>query len=138
MDHSAKIVSISETRAARQRPAAAAGLLIGDRRLASDLAALRPDLAGLRALPFADLDAELLARLAPPLVVAELLSRDHDCIDLAQMMDASGLETRLCLLSSGLPCPDLVRRELAAAFPRLDLELWPLPGPAQSGRSPSR
>ncbi|WP_161556182.1 hypothetical protein [Mangrovicoccus ximenensis] len=114
------------------------GLLIADAGIAAELEGLRPDVTELREIPFAALTPSLLKALRPPMVIARPVAHDHDCFDLAAMIDEAGLDTVLCLMAGSLPDPEVVRRELAAAYPRQALQFWLLPCLAQSARSPSR
>ena len=91
---------------------------------------------------FESLDAALLARHRPRVVVARALGRGFDALDLAQRLAGLGFRGRLAILADGLARPDLVRRELACACPLLDVATIapaaPLRRPAPAPRSPAR
>ncbi|WP_172330954.1 hypothetical protein [Mangrovicoccus sp. HB161399] len=114
------------------------GILVGDPALSEELAQLRPEVTGLREIPFAALTPALLKALRPPILICRPMAEDHDCYDLARMIRMAGLKTTLCLMAADLPDPEVVRREMASAFPKQALQLWILPCLGQSGRSPSR
>ena len=90
------------------------------------------------------LDGALLARHRPLVVISHVLGRGFDALDLARRLRSLGFRGRYAVLADGLPCPMLVRREIADACPGLDVAMVvegaPLRPVARSreGRSRSR
>ncbi|MEI4470300.1 hypothetical protein [Frigidibacter sp. MR17.24] len=86
------------------------------------------------AIGFRSLSREMLAALQPRLVIAELVGRDHDGIEIADRLHALGFVGQLRLIAPSVPRPCLIRREIAAATEgRIDVDILPLPraaGPA--------
>ncbi len=70
---------------------------------------------------FDDLDAALLARHRPAVVISRVLARGFDALDLALRLVALGFRGRFVALAEALPAPALVRAELAGACPSLDV-----------------
>lgn len=69
---------------------------------------------------FDALDAALLLRHRPVLVLSRALSRRFDALDLALRLVDLGYRGRYLALAEALPSPDLVRAEVACACPSLD------------------
>ena len=67
--------------------------------------------------------AELIDTLAPDIVISALFTPSFDCIDLAQILEALGYSGSYCAVSSPLPAPELIRREIRNFCPRLRFEL---------------
>ncbi|MBW7922319.1 MAG: hypothetical protein H3C51_09490 [Rubellimicrobium sp.] len=94
-----------------------------------------------------DIGWVLLARLAPGMVVSPLSQTSVnavDAVDLAIRLAAFGYRGRYRAVSPALPCPDLVRCEVAQHAPGLDFDLWmldedapPSTGPAYPGTATS-
>ncbi len=72
---------------------------------------------------FRELTAELLDSLTPDIVLSPLLCSSFDCLDLAQVLEALGFRGRYRAMSSQVPQPELIRREVKATCPRLDFDL---------------
>lgn len=72
---------------------------------------------------FDDLDAALLARHRPALVITRAVSRGFDALDLAHRLTALRYRGRLVALAEALPCPEVVRAEIARACPALPFEV---------------
>jgi hypothetical protein len=84
---------------------------------------------------FDAVDAGLLARLRPDLVLAPLMGCRFDCVDLARILIGAGYRGAFRVLSPALPAPEMVRRELAALCPGLSIDLVEMAGAAGlSGR----
>lgn len=72
---------------------------------------------------FDDLDAALLARVRPELVLSRAISRGFDALDLAHRLTALRFRGCLVTLAEALPRPEVVRAEIARACPALPLEV---------------
>lgn len=72
---------------------------------------------------FEEIDAPLLARHRPGLVLARAVSRGFDALDLAHRLTALGFRGRLVALAEALPCPEVLRAEIALACPALPFEV---------------
>lgn len=75
---------------------------------------------------FHDVTEELLARLAPRLVLSPLLARTFDCLDLAQRLGKLGFRGQYRAIDIGLPDPALIVREVRSLVPGLDFGVVPL------------
>jgi len=84
------------------------------------------------------LDAELVRRLHPDLVVTALVSRQFDCLDVARILVAAEFQGAFRVLCPDLPRPDVVTRDLRAACPGLDVALLPVPVLLQRAAPPER
>lgn len=67
--------------------------------------------------------AELIGALGPDIVLSPLVTRSFDCIDLAQILSATGFRGSYRVVTPDLPSPDLVRREIRALCPGLSFDL---------------
>ncbi len=63
---------------------------------------------------------ELMNRLCPTVVISPALSHRFDCIDLAQILHKIGFNGRYRAVSTELPNPEMVRREIGYLCPGLD------------------
>lgn len=61
---------------------------------------------------YAELDADLLARTAPDLVIIPLFTADHDANAMIERLVALGYGGKVAVLAPPLPNPPLVEREL--------------------------
>lgn len=73
------------------------------------------------AVPFARLDAALLASVLPDRVLTGLVAEGFDAMDVAERLQALGYGGELWVVCPPLPDLPLVRRELTAAFPALSV-----------------
>ena len=55
------------------------------------------------------------------MVIARVLTRGFDALDLARRLVALGFRGRLVALAEALPCPALVRAEVACACPSIEV-----------------
>ena len=62
----------------------------------------------------------LVGRLCPTVVISPALSHRFDCIDLAQILHGIGFKGRYRAVSTELPNPDMVEREIGYLCPGLD------------------
>ena len=62
----------------------------------------------------------LVGRLCPTVVISPALSHRFDCIDLAQILHRIGFKGRYRAVSTELPNPDMVEREIGHLCPGLD------------------
>lgn len=78
---------------------------------------------------FATLDATLLARVMPDLVLAPLFGPGFDILDLAQRLTLLGYRGPLRALASALPDPEAVAREVRGHCLGIDFALILIAGP---------
>ena len=69
---------------------------------------------------FEDISEETLSRLSPSVILSPVLARSFDCIDLAQKLFSMGFTGRYRAVSSDLPDPEMVEREIRNLCPGLD------------------
>lgn len=81
---------------------------------------------------FGDLSPELLATMAPDIVVSSLVSRSFDCLDLAQMLHLSLFKGRYWIIDPHVPNPRIILSEIHALCPGLDVMVVPLVKAAQA------
>ena len=74
-------------------------------------------------LEFDDLTREIIESIAPSVVLAPLMSRRFDCLELAERLCAIGFRGRLRALADNLPNPAIVRNEVRARCPHLDFDV---------------
>lgn len=72
---------------------------------------------------FHEVDAELLQTIRPSIVLSPLLSRQFDCIDLAQTLDTLGYRGKYRVIDENLPDPGVIAREVRALVPGLDFAI---------------
>ena len=68
----------------------------------------------------------LLAELSPRLVLSPLLTRNFDCVDLAQRLAQLGYRGPYRAIDIGLPNPRMIVREIRSLVPTLDFEVLQL------------
>ncbi|MDP1667728.1 hypothetical protein [Phaeovulum sp.] len=71
----------------------------------------------------AAVDAGLLDRTTPDVVLAPLMTPSFDVLDLARRLRALGYRGQLRAFTPNIPDPHLVRSEIASACPGLDFDL---------------
>ncbi len=67
-----------------------------------------------------EVTASLVGRLRPTVVISPALSHRFDCIDLAQILQRIGFKGRYRAVSTELPNPEMVKREIGHLCPGLD------------------
>ncbi|MGH1453716.1 MAG: hypothetical protein ACRBBV_11170 [Paracoccaceae bacterium] len=72
---------------------------------------------------FAALRARVLHRFNPVLVLSWLYARDHDAVDVATKLAEAGYQGRYQVITRALPRPGIVKRELQAICPDVQVEL---------------
>lgn len=72
--------------------------------------------------------AEVLAQVAPDIVVAPLFGPDFDILDLAERLAASGFGGRLLAVTAPLPRPETVRAEVRDHVVGFSFDLVLMPG----------
>lgn len=77
--------------------------------------------------PFSALDAGLLVRVRPEVIVAQVIGTDHDVADLAERLADMGFVGVLRSYSRPIPRRDEVAQALAEAFPDIRFEFVELP-----------
>ena len=89
----------------------------------------RPAPTGSRVIfaEFHEVTLDLIEMLSPHVVISSLLARRFDCVDLAQRLDDLGFAGRYQVLTDELPRPEMVLTEIRALFPRLQVEIDPMP-----------
>lgn len=70
---------------------------------------------------------ELIARLAPDVVLAPLFSPGHDILDLARVLDAAGYRGQLRAWCSPIPNIALVRAEVKQIWGERDFDILEVP-----------
>lgn len=76
---------------------------------------------------FRALDARLLARVGPDVVLAPLFSTEFDITDLAERLEVLGYRGALRAFTRPLPEPRVVLAEVRIGWPKLDFDLIVLP-----------
>lgn len=76
---------------------------------------------------FAEVTQDLLALIAPDIVIAPLVGPDFDILDLADRLVAGGFGGRLHALTAPLPRPDAVRAEVAEHATGIAFDLLTVP-----------
>lgn len=79
--------------------------------------------AGYCVAGFDQIDADLLRELSPDVILTPLVSRGFDCLDLAKRLGALGYCGAFRAVSTAVPDPDLIRREIRALCPQLRFDL---------------
>ncbi len=82
-----------------------------------------PSHGRLRFAEFWEVTPELLSTLAPSVVLAPVLARGFDCVDLGARLFDCGFVGRYIIMAPSLPDPNLVLRELRSLFPGLDIDI---------------
>ena len=72
---------------------------------------------------YAEVSRDLLARIAPDIVLSSVMTPLFDAIDLAERLHGAGYPGPYRALTPPLPDPALVRREVASCAPGLDFDL---------------
>ena len=85
-----------------------------------------PRHGGLLFADFWEVTPELLSTVAPSVVLAPLLARGFDCVDLGGRLFDCGFIGRYIIMAPSLPDPNLVLRELRSLFPGLDIDIGSL------------
>lgn len=107
-----------------QDPGAAPRLLVvGNLRSWRRAGRALPQLEGCDFVGFAGLDAQVLERVRPDVVLSALVGEDFDALDLARRLAELGFRGRYRALAMDLRHPGTVLAELRAAAPGLDLDL---------------
>ena len=72
---------------------------------------------------FSNVDAELMATLAPDIVVSPMMTRSFDCLDLSQLLASIGFTGRYRILTKDVPNPRMILSEIASICPGLDADV---------------
>lgn len=80
-------------------------------------------LEGVNHHTFNALTAEMLAKLAPTVVIMPLFTTEHDALAMVEALEALSFTGRIVVMAPALPNPKLVERELRAAGPGVRLTL---------------
>lgn len=72
-------------------------------------------------------DAELLARTAPDVVLSPLMTSEYDILDLARVLRDCGYQGALRAYCPPLPNTRLVRAEVAQIWPGVDFDILEVP-----------
>jgi len=78
-------------------------------------------------VPLEAIDATLIARTMPDVVLSPLLCPEHDILDLARLLNALGYRGALRAYSAPLPNPRLILSEVRQAWPGGDFDILALP-----------
>lgn len=100
--------------------------LAEDTRIALPRRVVDTDYDKVLASTFAELNAPTFSDFDPEIIVAPLLSKHTDALDLAEYLELLEFRGRLVVVAEKLPNPALVERELRRAAPSLKLEIFDL------------
>jgi len=78
-------------------------------------------------VPLAAIDATLIARTVPDVVLSPLVCPEHDILDLARLLDALGYRGALRAYSAPLPNPRLILSEVRQIWRGGDFDILELP-----------
>lgn len=76
---------------------------------------------------FGAIDAAFLAEQMPDVILAPLMSPEHDILDLARVLAGAGYRGALRAYCAPLPRPEVVRREVAQIWPEGDFDILDIP-----------
>lgn len=82
-----------------------------------------PDRGDVMFVDIDDVTPELLRLVQPRVVLAAMLGRRFDCIDVGHKLTESGFDGCLRLIRGQLPRPEIVLSELREHFPGLQVQL---------------
>lgn len=82
-----------------------------------------PDIPGFHFTGFRALDAALLARVAPGVIISALAQRDFDVLDVALRLAELGFRGRYRAITRYLPNPRVVVHEVRAVAPFIDFDV---------------
>jgi hypothetical protein len=116
---------VAHVSAADRTERSAAVLAVGDTREWTARGRRIPTDGDVFFVEFHEVTTELLAHLAPRLVLSPLLARTFDCVDLAQKLGKLGYHGPYRAIDSGLPDPALIVREVRLLVPGLDFGVVP-------------
>ncbi|TNC71949.1 hypothetical protein [Rubellimicrobium roseum] len=83
-----------------------------------------PDLDGFRFARFDEIDAGLLAEVAPGMVLSWLVDDGHDAVDIARRLAELGFAGRYRALAPDLPNVAAIVEEVREVAPDLDFDLF--------------
>ncbi|MEO0915824.1 MAG: hypothetical protein AAFY31_02410 [Pseudomonadota bacterium] len=78
---------------------------------------------GIVFLSFSDVTQETMDHLRPGLVVSPVLSNTFDCVDLAVQLYRVGFSGEYRAISTGLPKPEVIEREVRQMCTQLDFRI---------------
>ncbi|RLL70994.1 hypothetical protein [Paenirhodobacter hankyongi] len=78
-------------------------------------------------VPLAAIDATLIARTAPDVVLSPLVCPEHDILDLARLLEALGYHGALRAYSAPLPNPRLILAEVRQIWHGGNFDILELP-----------
>lgn len=81
--------------------------------------------------PLGSIDAAFLTEQQPDVILAPLMTPDHDIFDLARILLDAGYTGALRAYCEPLPRPELVRRELAQIWPDGDFDILEVSTPSE-------
>ncbi|KPP91041.1 MAG: hypothetical protein HLUCCA08_13975 [Rhodobacteraceae bacterium HLUCCA08] len=82
-----------------------------------------PDIPGFHFSGFEDLDAELLHRIEPNVILSALANRDFDVLDIALRLAELGYRGPYRALVRALPDPRVVVQEVRAVAPFINFDV---------------
>lgn len=85
-----------------------------------------PRLTGFLFSSYSDVSLDFLRFHAPDLVLSALVGDEYDAVDLARLLSDYAYTGRYRALTTGLPNPAAVLREVRLAAPGLDFDLFDL------------
>jgi hypothetical protein len=86
-----------------------------------------PVVGGFTFADHAALNAGLLARLRPDVVLTALVGHGFDVLDIARTLGQLGFRGRYRAVVEHLPNPALIRSEVASVAPQVDFDILSLP-----------
>jgi len=102
-------------------------LVVGDQS-AWDASEKRPPMIpGFKFIDIDALDASVFEDFPATIVLSTLMARGRDVIEIARLLSDLAFSGRYRVIADGLPNPDLVTQEVAAAAPEIDFEVLNLP-----------
>ena len=82
-----------------------------------------PDVELIEFVKFDEVTADLLHHLNPCVVLAPLIARRFDALDLAKILSEFNFKGMFRVLCPALPTPKMIQKELKTLAPGLDFEL---------------
>ena len=83
-----------------------------------------PNVEVFRFAAFGELTEDLLAEVAPDVVLSPLIGEDFDAVEVARLLQRWDFRGRYRAITASLPCLDAVRAEVLEAAPDVDFDLF--------------
>lgn len=88
-----------------------------------------PDVCGINFVQFETLTADLIALVAPDMILSPLIGDSFDVHEVAARLAEYGFTGRYRAICRGVPDVTMIIAEIATIAPGLDFDLLPLSGP---------